>query len=321
MARTSFATSIPARGPARPRARSCVSVLPRSKLREPRRNPLRHAPRRPRTVSPAPAGRAVASAATRCTGALTRLPRSTSDPAGGCASRACRFRLPGRRPFSARSPLSPRAGAPPAARASSAPAARPPVAAPNRTAPPQQVSSARESQPQRRAQGLPIPGRELPSSRRLNALRPPWRRERPLRPRAPHPRGMLLSLRAAAPRRARRTGGAAGCSHRSRSRQRAPQRRPARPAASPRRRSRLPGSKAPGKASLPSSNVREVLAALDEPTGETRVMPAPALTPQTRRSDAHRHAGAALSGDAPRRRRRQDGRRRRFRQHLAAEAR
>src|SRR6185312_3996739 len=40
------------------------------------------------------------------------------------------------------------------------------------------------------------------------------------------------------------------------------------------------GSKAAGKASLPSSNVREVLAALDEPTGETRLMPAPALSIQ-----------------------------------------
>jgi hypothetical protein len=36
-----------------------------------------------------------------------------------------------------------------------------------------------------------------------------------------------------------------------------------------------------GKAPLPSSNVREVLAALDEPTGETRVMPAPALALRT----------------------------------------
>ncbi len=43
------------------------------------------------------------------------------------------------------------------------------------------------------------------------------------------------------------------------------------------------GSKAANKA-LPSSNVREVMAALDEPTGETRLMPAPVL--------------ASVSGDA-----------------------
>src|SRR6185312_13388503 len=55
----------------------------------------------------------------------------------------------------------------------------------------------------------------------------------------------------------------------------APARAATKPAARP-----IAGSKAAAKA-LPSSNVREVLAALDEPTGETRLMPAPALALQT----------------------------------------
>jgi hypothetical protein len=47
------------------------------------------------------------------------------------------------------------------------------------------------------------------------------------------------------------------------------------------------GSKAANKASLPSSNVREVLAALDEPTtGETRLMPAPPMPSAAPSSDA-----------------------------------
>jgi hypothetical protein len=55
---------------------------------------------------------------------------------------------------------------------------------------------------------------------------------------------------------------------------------PARAATKPAAGRPVAGSKAAGKA-LPSSNVREVLAALDEPTGETRLMPAPALALQT----------------------------------------
>jgi hypothetical protein len=235
------------------------------------------APRDPTaTTVQAPAGRAVASAAAQVASARNAAPINvpTLQAAGPAAPE-----IPVARPAPVQRAQSaqPTRGAPPAARASSAPAARPPVAAPNRPVPPQQASAAANAaaaartgvansrpgspvRPQAQRPAAPVAAQKAPVVSRSAAPT----RSAP-QPSAVTPRPAAPATQPAARTVAQPPARAAAA--------------PVRPATRPATAKPSTGSKAPGKASLPSSNVREVLAALDEPTGETRVMPAPALTP------------------------------------------
>ena len=165
--------------------------------------------------------------------------------------------------------------APPAARAPSAPAARPPVSAPNRSAPLLAAAAVRAGAAISRS-GAPV----KPQAQRPAA---PVAPKAAVAPRSAAPTGSVSQTSKAVPSTAtsRPAPQLAQPAARTvtqptpRNAAAAPARAATKPAARP-----IAGSKAAAKA-LPSSNVREVLAALDEPTGETRLMPAPALALQT----------------------------------------
>lgn len=142
---TSFAISIRAPGPVRLPARSCASARPRSKPRERLHNPLRRVPRQRRRSK------------LRSTFQLCRLPYPSRR----------RFRLPGRLPFSARSPPCPRLthclqrGLPPLLRRGRL--------FPHRSRRSSRFLQTRTS-PQPRVQRVAVHDKQPPSSRRLNGL-------------------------------------------------------------------------------------------------------------------------------------------------------
>ena len=248
------------------------------------------------TVQPGPSRAAASAANSTAQLALSRAAAPVNVPTLQAAAPAAP-EIPVARPvsFQRSQAAQPVPNAPPAARALSAPAVRPPAAAPDRSASPQQVSSAANAAAVARAGGAssppaaPVkaqaqrPAAPVASKAPVVSRSAVPTRNAPLPTKAAPPQNAPLSSKTApTPAAPRPVAPAAQAAPRNVAQPAArAAAAPARPAPKPATAKPVTGSRAAGKAALPSSNVREVLAALDEPTGETRLMPAPALTPQS----------------------------------------